>query len=166
MSIKENESPYLNDNNRLSDIIAAIQVMATYRFYKLDIKEWSRRISGNDKFHFHWKQVFEEHSEFFRFNDTNDKVSLVWRRSKQRRFHVDIKKELSIKELDELDEETKSSRLTRTPLSSSDIETLISTAIDLHSRALENKKDERWWIIPLVSSLSGIVGVIVGSLLK
>ncbi len=164
--MKDNESPYLKKNNRLSDVIAAIQVMSTYRFYKLDVKEWSKRISGSDRFHYHWRKVFEEHSEFFRFNDNNEKVSLVWRRSKQRRFHVDLNKELSLNELNDLDEQSRRTRVTRMPLSSSDIETLISTATDLHSRAFENRKDERWWIIPLVSAISGIVGVVVGALLK
>lgn len=31
-------SPYLSDLNRLADVIAAIQVMGTYKFYKLNLR--------------------------------------------------------------------------------------------------------------------------------
>ena len=40
-------SPYLQDK-RLANVMAAIQVMATYKFYKLDFKGWADRISGDD----------------------------------------------------------------------------------------------------------------------
>ena len=166
MSNKINESPYIKDINRLSDIIAAIQVMSTYRFYKLDFKNWSKRISGDEKSHLYWKNIFEQHPEFFRFNLTKDKASLAWRRSKQRRFHVDLNRELSLEELNNLGQEVKNNRVSRVPLSSSDINTLISTAIDLHTRAFENKKDERWWVLPVISVLSGLAGVTLGALLK
>ena len=39
-------SPYLKDENRLGDVIAAIQAMATYKFYKLTHERWADRISG------------------------------------------------------------------------------------------------------------------------
>ena len=40
-------SPYTKDTNRLADVIAAIQVMASYKFYKTDFGEWSNRIVGD-----------------------------------------------------------------------------------------------------------------------
>lgn len=95
MSKTKKESPYIENENRLSDILAAIQVMATYRFYKLDFKNWSMRISGDEANHDYWRKIFEEHPEFFRFNTNAEKVSLAWRRSKQRRFHVDLNKEIT-----------------------------------------------------------------------
>lgn len=162
----KNESPYIKDENRLSDILAAIQVMATYRFYKLDFKNWSMRISGDEANHGYWKKIFEEHPEFFRFNNNAEKVSLAWRRSKQRRFHVDLNKEVTLKEINNLPETEAKERISRSPLNSSEIQSLISTAIDLHGRAFENKKDRRWWIALFVSSVSGLVGVLLGLLIK
>jgi hypothetical protein len=44
---RRNESPYLHDLNRLGDVIAAIQAMGLYKFYKLSSEEWADRISGN-----------------------------------------------------------------------------------------------------------------------
>ena len=32
------KSPYLVDDHRLADVIAAIQAMGTYKYYKLDFK--------------------------------------------------------------------------------------------------------------------------------
>lgn len=43
------ESPYITEAGRLSDVIAAIQATATYRFYKLDFEGWADRIKcGQD----------------------------------------------------------------------------------------------------------------------
>jgi hypothetical protein len=40
-------SPYLSEPARLGDVIAAIQAMATYKFYKLDFESWADRISAD-----------------------------------------------------------------------------------------------------------------------
>lgn len=77
------KSPYLKDQ-RLADVIAAIQVLSTYKFYKLDFKGWSKRVTGSEENAEHWKNVFIEHPEFFRLNHTKDRVSLAWGRSHQR----------------------------------------------------------------------------------
>lgn len=61
----EHTSPYLNDPNRLSDVLAAIQATATNKYYKLDLEGWSDRINGDEKHADHWRRVFEEHPEFF-----------------------------------------------------------------------------------------------------
>ncbi|SRX75348.1 N-carbamoyl-L-amino acid amidohydrolase [Aequorivita antarctica] len=161
-----NVSPYLKNKNRLSDVLAAIQVMAIYRFYKLDFKSWSMRISGNEANYDYWKKIFEDHPEFFRFNNLEGKVSLVWRRSKQRRFHVDLNKEITLEEINKLSEKEAKERISRSPLNSSEIQSLISIAIDLHGRAFESKKDRRWWIVPLVGSVSTLIGVLLGILIK
>ena len=54
------------------------------------------------------------------------------------------------------------SRLSRAPLSADEINTLIQAAIQLHTSALSNKQDSRWWI----SGVIGLAGVIVGTLLS
>jgi hypothetical protein len=86
---KNSNSPYLKNDNRLGDVIAAIQVMGKYGFYKLDTKKWAMRISGDEEKVEHWTSVFKDHPEFFRFDTTGQKVSLVWRRSYRKRYSVD-----------------------------------------------------------------------------
>lgn len=56
-------------------------------------------------------------------------------------------------------------RISRTPLTPSDIKALIDTAVNLHSRALEHQKDKRWWTV-LASAAGGLLGSITGALLK
>ena len=41
-------SPYLRDPNRLGDVIAAIQAMSTYKFYKLSFAGWADRMSADE----------------------------------------------------------------------------------------------------------------------
>ena len=158
-------SPYLNNHNRLGDVIAAIQVMGTYKFYKLSFDDWADRISGNSANGNYWLKVFIEHPEFFRLDGKREKASLVWRRQYPRRYDVDSEKRLTKEEYEGLPEQRRESRISRNPLTPDDIKTLIDTAIDLHSRSLEQEKDKRWWI-PLASAIGGLVGAIVGGLIK
>ncbi len=153
-------SPYLSDKNRLADVIAAIQAMGTYKFYKLDFAGWADRITGDISKADHWKRLFEEHPEFFRLDSAKERASLVWRRQRQKLFNVDTEKKISRKDYLALNEAQKK-RISRMPLDSNDISSLITTAIDLHSRALEHKKDTRWW----VSGAFGLVGVLLGALI-
>jgi hypothetical protein len=74
-------SPYLAEPTRLGDVIAAIQAMATYKYYKLDFEGWADRISADRNRADHWQAVFEEHPEFFRLDGERKKASLVWRRA-------------------------------------------------------------------------------------
>lgn len=156
------QSPYLKNEKRLADVIAAIQVLATYKFYKLDLPGWSKRITGSNENGEYWKMVFEDHPEFFRLTDNKEKASLAWRRSYQRRYHVDHDKILTKEEIDSLDKNERHERVSRIPLSNSDIATLISTAIDLHARAIESEKEKRW----LLPSLVTILAVMLGAILK
>jgi len=155
------KSPYLKDP-RLSDVIAAIQVLSTYKFYKLDFKGWSKRITGSEENSEHWKNVFIEHPEFFRLNQTKNRVSLAWRRSHQRTYHVDRNEILSRKACDELSETEISERLSRAPLNNNDIETLINTAINLHARAIESEKEKRWLLPSLITLIAVLLGAYLG----
>ena len=156
------KSPYLK-HQRLADVIAAIQVMSTYKFYKLDFSGWSKRITGAESNADYWESVFSEHPEFFRLNEEKDKVSLVWRRSHQRNFHVDRQEILTRDQIDSLPEQEKNTRISRTPLSNGDTATLISTAIDLHSRAIESEKEKRWLLPSLITILAVCLGAILNS---
>ncbi len=156
------KSKYLSEENRLADVIAAIQAMGTYKYYKLDFKGWSKRISGTENNSKYWENVIIEHSEFFRLNSDEDKASLVWRRNYQRTYHIDLNKALTREECNSLPEKERQEKISRQPLSSENISVLVNTAINLHNRALEKEKESRWWVLPL----TGISGIIIGTLLK
>lgn len=159
-----NLSPYLADNNRLGDVIAAIQTMAVYKFYKLPFSSWADRINADANQAEKWKKIFTEHPEFFRLDSERKRASLVWRRQFPKRYDVDAEKVITAQEYNNLTEQQKE-RISRTPLTPSDIKALIDTAVNLHSRALEHQKDKRWWTV-LASAAGGLIGSIAGSLLK
>ncbi|KAF5430553.1 hypothetical protein C5S42_00275 [Candidatus Methanomarinus sp.] len=166
---KMSSSPYLNDPQRVADVIAAIQVMAVYKFYKLDFARWAERISADSSQASHWQKVFEEHPEFFRLDTKKAKASLVWRRQHPKRYHVDKELELSKEELTQLLSDEKDSRVSRRPLSPDDINTLITTAINLHSRALEEQKERRWWynlIVTVFVAIASLIGAAIGGYLS
>jgi hypothetical protein len=158
------KSPYMKKAGRLADVVAAIQVLGAYKFYKLTPEGWAERITGDGKRAEYWRTVFEQHPEFFRFDEEKAKVSLVWRRQAVKRFHVDKGLVMSDEQVHALPPE-ESERVTREPLSSDDIRALIDTAISLHARALEQKRDARWWI-PLASALGALIGSAAGTAAK
>ena len=159
--ILKDTAPYTSNKNRLADVIAAIQVMGTYKFYKCDFTGWADRIVGDESKEGYWRNIFEEHPEFFRLDSKRKKASLVWRRNYQKLYNVDAEEKISRKTYKSLSEAQKK-RISRTPLTNSDISTLVNTAINLHSREIDHKKDSRWW----VAGVSGLLGVILGTILK
>ena len=148
----DKRSAYLVDG-RLSDVIAAIQTMGTYKFYKMSPASWADRINGDESQSDHWARVFEDHPEFFRFDSARKRVSLVVRRQRPKRFDVDKEATITRDEFYSYSDEKKS-RVSRLPLTSSECETLMDIAINLHRNAIEEERDRRWWI-PLVMSLVG-----------
>jgi hypothetical protein len=158
------ESPYLANSGRLADVIAAIQGMGTNKFYKLSFEGWADRITANKNQALYWKNVFEQHPEFFRLDGAREKASLVWRRQYPKRFHVDLEKRLSVEEFQALSEEQKG-RVSRGPLTPDDIKALVDTAISLHSRALESEHARKWWIPLASSAIGGLLGAILGAFL-
>lgn len=160
-SLGQTDSPYIKRPGRLADVIAAIQAMAAYKFYKLDFKGWADRISGDESQACKWEQVFKEHPEFFRLDSARERASLVWRRQFPKRYDVDAERVITSVEYDALSDYSKQ-RISRNPLSSSDIKALVDTAIDLHSRALEHQRDKRWWTA-LMSGVGAIVGAFIGA---
>jgi hypothetical protein len=134
--------------------------MGKYGFYKLDFKMWAMRISGDENKEEDWKSLFKEHPEFFRLDAEGKKASLVWRRSYRKRYSVDEQKEISKTEYDKLTTEEKK-RISRTPLTGEEILTLINTAINLHTRAIEQNKEYRWLSSPLFSLLGVVLGAVI-----
>jgi hypothetical protein len=143
----------------LSDVIAAITTLGTYKFYKLDTAKWANRITGTDRAADKWQQVFSEHPEFFRLTSDQKKVSLVWRRQFPRNFDVDAEPEVLPDH--EIDGSTES-RISRRPLTPTELTELIGVAIKLHDRALEQEKARSWWT-PLAAAGLSLSGVVIGA---
>jgi hypothetical protein len=154
------QNPYLNDG-RLGDVIAAITVLGTYKFYKLEVARWTARITGSSDDADRWRTVFQEHPEFFRRTSEGDKVSLVWRRQFPRNFDVDAEPE---HEPDHEVEGLTESRISRRPLTPSEVAELIGVAIKLHDRALEQEKARAWWL-PLAAAGLSLLSVVTGAIL-
>ena len=161
---KQPESPYIANPNRLADVIAAIQVLAVYDFHMRSFESWAVSISGDKSKADYWKRTLEEHPEFFRLDTTRTLASLVWRRQFSKNYHVGRQQRLPDEECALLAEDEKK-KLSRPPLAPTDIKTLIDTAINLHSRAIELRRESRWWV-PLAGAVGALVGAILGGLLK
>lgn len=175
------KSPYIKNNSRLEDVISAIQVLGAYE------KKTSRRLSLwisllNEDTNY-WLNVFKEHPEFFRVKEigkkrleTNDLddiddeivsnldkndyyVSLRWRFTYPQNYDPSQKKELSTEEISELG--SSKNKLTHKPLSNSQIQSLIQTAISLHETANEIANQKKWWK-PLLSGIFVIIGALIG----
>lgn len=154
------ENPYLKPG-RLSDVIAAITTLATYKFYKLDSSGWATRIAGRKNPSSHWVTVFEEHPEFFRRATVGEnKYSLVWRRQFPRNFDVDAESEVVPDH--EIDGTTES-RISRRPLSPGEITALISVAVELHKAALDRVQSNRWWVqlVPAALGFASAIGAVL-----
>ena len=150
---------YLKEN-RLGDVLAAIQTMGKYKFYKLDFKGWADRISGSADTAEHWKTVFREHPEFFRLDSGRGKASLVLRRQHPKRYDVDQQKEIT---REEFYAHPDKSRISRSPLDPAEIAQLMETAIKLHAHALENRRDSKVIWNLLIPAVASLVGAFIGS---
>jgi hypothetical protein len=100
-----------------------------------------------------------EHPEFFRLDQKRERASLVWRRTFPKNYNVDTESAITEK-LVALSEADKK-RISRRPLTNEDISTLMSTAINLHSKALEQKQERRWWIPGVLGFAAGLVPFIL-----
>lgn len=155
-------SPYVTDPNRLGDVVAAIQTMGTYKFYKRPFDKWADRIAADPAQSTRWQRIFREHPEFFRLDSSCTQASLVWRRQFPKRWDVDAQRPVTAEEYRDIVATQAFGRLSRAPLSANDIKTLIDTAVSLHSHALERERDKRWWI-PFFSAVGAVVGSLIGT---
>jgi hypothetical protein len=174
-------SPYLKDR-RLADVIAALQLMGARRRPETYVVKWAEELSeGKTEDEVaKWTAVFREHPEFFRVYTLPEeepalpgdeslsteqrrlKAALRWRYT-NKRFDLDTDTILTPTEIRLLPEE-KRRLLTTPPLSEKAIAALINTAIELHSRALAELKESRWWL-PVVSACVGFLGAVIGAFL-
>ena len=157
-------SAYLKQG-RLSDVIAALQIMAAGERPEKSIKGWARELSYDDSDAEvgRWTTVFKEHPEFFLDyklqGDPTLKSALRWRYTNKR---YDSKTGKEYKPHEKVPEEQRSN-LTTKPLTSDAIVALMNTAIELHSRAIEELTASRWWV-PVLAALLGFIGALLGAI--
>lgn len=155
------ESPYITNPKRLADLIAAIQVLGSYRFASRKIDKWAKRLGRTPVSAHDWLTVFKEHPEFFTFDGEN--ISLVWRRSLERNYDTFERKILPKNEAHELakvESEANEKRLSRPPLDTTEISKLIDIAINLHEREIKHTQERRWWITAVVTIVGFIITLI------
>ena len=165
-ALASQRSPYLNEG-RLADIIGAIPVLSAYeRYASRQLAEWQNQL-GEACARDGWKQVFKEHPEFFRFHDEGGKhwVGMRWRWALDKDFDPQLGRTLSSEEQAAATPE-QNDRLTRVPLTPEQIETLMSTAVKLHSSAIEHERHARWWIPLVIPAATTVVGILLGAWLK
>jgi len=124
--------PYLK-NNRLSDVLAMIQVLALDAKTHRSEEGITLELQGEPKSSSAWIKIGEEHPEFFRVNKQQDnQLSLVSR-------HVNYY-----------------SKKASPPLSPDVIKMLVQTAIELHDRQRERAGWWKTWL-PLVIALGTVI---------
>ena len=146
-------SPYLRYPQRLADVITAIQLMGTYKYASRKIGKWNDAIGRDPLSAKSWIDVFKQHPEFFRIK--NNDASLIWRRSREKTYDTRNGAEITSEEYKNLSDDEKR-KFSRRPLDPEHVQALINSAVQMHSSAISQQKDKRWWVA-IVASLAGVV---------
>ena len=160
-------SPYLT-SGRLADVIAALQIMGAGERPEKTIEGWTKELSHGDSESDleKWTSVFTQHPEFFLVyhlpSDTTLKAALRWRYT-NKLYDSNSGKEYTPAERETLTERQRS-LLTTKPLTSDAVASLMDTAIELHSRALEELSASRWWV-PILAACLGFGGAVLGAII-
>ena len=161
------DSSYLKHPARLADLIAAIQVLGTYKFSSRTEERWLRRLGRKPVSASTWLEIFKAHPEFFT-QDDQGLISLVWRRNKERAYDTHERRLLSNAEAEHMeatDPEPTATRLSRPPLETDEIAKLIDIAVSLHERGIKHQQERRWWYTAIIGAI-GATGGLVSILLK
>jgi hypothetical protein len=147
--------------------------MGAYRWDSRSEAEWTQLLgeARSEKAN-RWVHVFEQHPEFFGIEESKalgKKMSLRWRRAFEQIYDPEQMKTLTIEERGKLqannpDQELK---LARPPLNAEQIQTLLTSAIELHARAVAAAERRRWLVsilLPaIISSVFALLGVLLGA---
>jgi hypothetical protein len=110
-----------------------------------------------------WKSVFDDHSEFFLVYKRKGelKAALRWRYA-NKLYDPDNEIDYTPKQIKDRPE--LKSIVTSRPLEKDAIDTLLKTAIELHSRAIEAQAAKRWWL-QLIPAGLGFLGALAGAII-
>ena len=162
-------SPYLKHQDRLADVMTAIQVLGSQKWDSREIKDWKSNLGDKPQSANDWQSIFSDHPEFFGSDNCDDKTFyfLRLRRAYEQTVDTETSKELSEQEITEYKarETYNPDSLARRVLNPNQIETLIKAAVELQARAAALETANRWWI-PVLCAALGFSGALVGSLLK
>jgi hypothetical protein len=140
-----NHSPYMQDE-RLQDVIAAIQFLASFSDYDLTAEKFREKIGIEPRSAKKWSDIFADHPEFFRKSETGNDYSLIMRRAKQ-----------------------KGGDSLRPPLSAPEMAMLFDTAMHLQKHALEMRREGRAlypYIVSAGGAIAAFLGAILGALIR
>lgn len=166
MEMKKNSvSPYLEHPQRLADVMAAIQVMAVNKWETRRIEAWQKYLGQQPRSEKNWEVIFRKHPEFFGLEDGYAHLKL--RRAYQR-HDPQTGQEYTYEEVQNLlaQDPSLKERLTRKPLTQEQLGTLLSAAIELQNQARAFEERARWLVPTIVTSIAGLLGVVIGALLK
>ena len=156
--------------NRLVDVLAAIQVMGSSTWDSRPIRDWKLFLDDKPQSAESWESLFAEHPEFFGARDHQSgqrHYFLLLRRAYPKTIEPDTGCEISSEQLEKLrvSGEYRNARLARRALTPEQVAALVSTAVELEIRAAALEDRARWWI-PLAAALLAFAGAILGSLVK
>src|SRR5262249_11324812 len=147
-------------------VIGAIQVMGMYPWASRKADDWVKSL-GEPLSATEWPTIFREHPEIFRFTKQGW-ASLRWRHGYFRTFDARRGCDLSEADRAALTSEQQED-LTHRPLTVKQIEALIKTAMELHTRAIAHANERRWSIpllLGLISAVLAFFGAILGAWIK
>lgn len=165
------KNPYLQPG-RLAHVIAAIEVLSVRPWAGIAVDQWVREVEtpegsplaqeiAEEAAH-KWTTLFREHPEFFKLYDlskdakTEHKVTLRLRSAYPINYNPKTGHEVPTEQLPgppQLYNE-----YTRRPLTSSEIKILIKTAIDLHTRAIAERREARFYVPAALAVIGAAVG--------
>src|SRR5262249_10152267 len=120
---------------------------------------------SNSKTIEHWESVFTDHPEFFLVyeHEKEKKAALRWRYARKL-FDSRENRKYTEKEADALDP-TKRDLLTSEVLDQAQLQTLISTAIEMQKKAAAEREEAQWLPKLLVTTAVGFVTTVAGVVL-
>jgi hypothetical protein len=155
-------SPYLK-RGRLAELVAAIQVMSSTERAERSIISWSSFLdrTKSEGSVAKWTSVFEEHEEFFLvYIAKSERKAALRVRYALKNFDPRKAAILKPEEIEDLPDAERD-LLTSKPLSMGEIAHLIDTAIKLNAAAIEERREQRWWIPVSIGFVGAVVGAIV-----
>jgi hypothetical protein len=157
------ESPYLKPG-RLADVLGVLQIMAAGQRPEAKISKWAEDLSrGITPQTERWTAVFEEHPEFFLVytlpNDPEKKAALRWRYTNK--LYDPMTGVKMTQQAKDLLPKAQQDLLTTKPLEGEEIAVLLKTAIELHTRAIEELNARRWWVAPVLGFSGAAFGAIL-----